>query len=165
MGEFTTSDGVTLRWIEKGSGRPLVMIPGWSQGAEQFQDQIDGLSDRHRVMALDMRGHGFSDKPDHGYRVARLAADLKEFLDGLGLERVIAAGHSMGTSVLWSHFDLFGPGRITDAIFIDQAPACTARPNWTETEKLEAGCLFTPESLANTASSDAGCGLCRAARH
>lgn len=156
MGEFTTSDGVILRYVERGQGRPLVLVPGWSQAAEQFEAQIDSLSARNRVIALDMRGHGRSDKPDHGYRVARLAVDLKEFLDGLELEDVAAAGHSMGTSVLWSHWDLFGRGRITDTILIDQAPAVTARPGWNDRKRLEAGCLFEPAALAATAASLAG---------
>lgn len=46
LGEVTTSDGVTLRYLEAGSGPPLVMIPGWSQTAAQFKHQIEGLSDR-----------------------------------------------------------------------------------------------------------------------
>src|ERR1051325_2544663 len=68
-GSFTTSDGVRLHYIEAGSGDVLVMIPGWSQTAAQFKHQIAGLSDRYRVIAIDMRGHGDSDKPTHGYRI------------------------------------------------------------------------------------------------
>ena len=68
-GEITTGDGVTLRYIEAGEGQPLVMIPGWSQTAAQYSHQIEGLSDRYRVISLDMRGHGDSDKPNSGYRI------------------------------------------------------------------------------------------------
>lgn len=60
MGAIKTSDGVTLRYVEAGSGRPLVMVPGWSQTAAQFEHQLAGLSDRYRVIALDLRGHGES---------------------------------------------------------------------------------------------------------
>ena len=63
---ITTSDGVGLNVLEAGSGRPLVLIPGWSQAAEQFKFQIEGLADRYRVIAIDMRGLGDSDKPAHG---------------------------------------------------------------------------------------------------
>ena len=40
----TTSDGVRLSYLEAGSGKPLVLIPGWSQTAEQFRHQLEGLS-------------------------------------------------------------------------------------------------------------------------
>jgi hypothetical protein len=57
-GRVTTSDGVNLHYLEAGSGKPILMIPGWSQTAEQFKYQLTGLSDRYRVIAVDMRGHG-----------------------------------------------------------------------------------------------------------
>jgi len=56
------------------------MIPGWSQTAAQFKHQIEGLSNRYRVIALDMRGYGESEKPTHGYRIHRLSNDVNEFL-------------------------------------------------------------------------------------
>jgi non-heme chloroperoxidase len=83
MGTITTSDGVTLRYLEAGSGAPLVMVPGWSQTATQFKHQLERLSDRYGVIALDMRGHGESDKPDHGYRISRFAKDLHDALIAL----------------------------------------------------------------------------------
>src|SRR5262245_57090454 len=79
-GFFTTNDGARLHYVEAGSGKPLVMIRGWSQTAAQFKAQIEGLSDRYRVIALDMRGHGESEKPTHGYRIHRLSKDVYDFL-------------------------------------------------------------------------------------
>jgi non-heme chloroperoxidase len=75
-GWFTTNDGVKLHYLEAGSGNPLVMIPGWSQSAMEFKYQLTGLSDKYHVYALDMRGHGESAKPNHGYRIQRLSADV-----------------------------------------------------------------------------------------
>ena len=82
---ITTNDGVRLNLVEHGSGRPLVLVPGWSQTARQFAAQIEGLADRYRVIAIDMRGHGQSEKPAHGYKIQRLAQDLKDVLDALDL--------------------------------------------------------------------------------
>src|SRR5262249_28199088 len=107
-GSVTTNDGVTLRYEEAGSGKPLVCIPGWSQTAAQFKHQLSGLSDRYRVIAVDMRGHGESDKPDNGYTIQRLAKDVQDLLVARNLSDVTLMGHSMGSSVIWSYWQLWG---------------------------------------------------------
>ncbi len=150
---FTTRDGTRLSYLEAGRGRPVVMIPGWSQTAAMFAEQIRALSVYYRVIAVDMRGHGDSARPTHGYRVARLATDLHELLNGLGLEKVTLAGHSMGCSVIWSHWDLFGSQRIHSLILIDQAPCTTYGPQWSDTQKSEAGAVFSAQSLHETAAA------------
>src|SRR5262245_13786081 len=104
-GTFVANDGARIHFMEAGSGKPLVMIPGWSQTAAQFKHQLQGLSDRYRVIALDMRGHGESDKPDHGYRIHRLSKDVQEFLAANDLTGVTLAGHSMGCSVIWGYWE------------------------------------------------------------
>ena len=106
------NDGTQLSYLEAGEGKTLVLIPGWSQTAEQFKFQIEGLADRYRVIALDMRGHGDSAKPAYGYTIQRLAKDLEDVLVALDLRNATILGHSMGCSVLWCHFDLFGAARI-----------------------------------------------------
>ncbi len=135
VGHVTTSDGVRLSYLEAGSGKPLVMLPGWSQTAAMYQPQLDELGQHYRVIALDMRGHGESDKPDHGYRIARLAADTHEALAALNLTDVVLAGHSMGCSVIYSYWEHFGSDRLSKLILIDQTPALTAWPGWSAEEK------------------------------
>src|SRR6266849_5842555 len=132
-GVVTTNDGVTLRYEEAGSGKPLVCIPGWSQTAAQFKHQLSGLSDRYRVIAVDMRGHGESDKPD-----------------------VTLMGHSMGSSVIWSYWQLWGKERLAKLIFVDQMPMITADPRWSPQEKEDAGAIFDPTSLYDTINQLAG---------
>lgn len=155
-GSFTTSDGVRLHYLEAGSGKPLVMIPGWSQTAAQFKHQLEGLSDKYRVIALDMRGHGESDKPAHGYRIHRLSKDVYEFLAANKLTDVVLAGHSMGCSVIWGYWELFGGERIAKLLLIDQMPMITANPLWSEEEKINAGALLDRESLYSVTNSLAG---------
>jgi non-heme chloroperoxidase len=152
----TTSDGVRLNVLEAGSGRPLVMVPGWSQTAAQFRRQIEGLSDRYRVIALDMRGHGDSDKPAHGYKIQRLAKDVWDALRALDLHDVAILGHSMGCSVLWCYFDLFGAERIDRFVFCDEPPMLTSNPAWTAQQAEEAGAIFTPEAVTQTMNALAG---------
>lgn len=156
QGSVTTSDGVRLQYLEAGSGQPLVLIPGWSQTAEQFRYQLDGLSERYRVIALDMRGHGQSDKPDHGYRIARLAKDVFDVLEALELSEVALLGHSMGCSVIWSYWDLFGAHRLDKMVLCDQSPFLTANPAWSEQDKRAAGAIFTPDSATERCNALAG---------
>lgn len=156
MGQVRTSDGVRLHYDEAGSGSALVMIPGWSQTAAQFKHQLPGLSDRYRVIALDLRGHGESDKPAHGYRISRLAKDLHDALEALDLERVTLLGHSMGCSVIWCYWDLFGSERLAKLVLVDQMPILTANPIWSQAEREAAGCIFDLDSLYETVNALAG---------
>jgi non-heme chloroperoxidase len=68
--------GVTLRYWEAGAGRALVMLPGLGHAASLYKYQLEGLCDEFRVIALDPRGHGESDKPEGGYNYHTLAKDL-----------------------------------------------------------------------------------------
>ena len=156
VGHVTTSDGVSLYYLEAGKGKPLLMIPGWSQTAEQFKYQILGLSDRYRVIAVDMRGHGESEKPDFGYKISRLAKDVHDVVYALDLHDVNILGHSMGCSVIWDYWDMFGPDRLAKLLLIDQMPMITANPAWSEEEKTNAGSIFTPQSLYETINALAG---------
>ena len=156
MPHVTTNDGVRLHYVESGSGAPLVMIPGWSQSAAQFEAQIGGLSASRRVIAFDMRGHGESDKPEHGYKIQRLAMDLRNAIEALGLERVSLLGHSMGCSVIWCYIDLFGEEGLERLVLVDQMPAITARDEWSEQQKQDAGAIFNGGSLYETIGALAG---------
>jgi pimeloyl-ACP methyl ester carboxylesterase len=155
-GFFTTSDGARIHYLEAGSGKPLVLIPGWSQTAAQFKHQLSGLSDRYRVIALDMRGHGESSKVDHGYRIHRLSKDVNEFLAANKLTGVTLGGHSMGCSVIWGYWELFGKDRLAKLLLIDQMPMITANPIWGEPEKTDAGAILDKDSLYGVTNALAG---------
>jgi len=153
-----TSDGTRLNVLESGKGNAttLVMIPGWAQTAEQFKYQIEGLGARYHVVAIDMRGHGDSEKAASGYRIQRLAKDVDDVLAAMNLSKVTMLGHSMGCSVLWCHFDLFGTSRIARYVFCDQASFLTTDPAWTAQEIANYGSIFTPDSVTSTANALVG---------
>jgi len=117
---FTTNDGVKLHYLEAGTGSTLVMIPGWSQSAMEFKHQLAGLSDKYHVYAVDMRGHGDSEKPDHGYCIQRLSEDVHEFLVAKDLSGVTMAGHSMGCSVICGYWEQYGGDRLSKLFLVDQ---------------------------------------------
>lgn len=147
MGEIKTSDNITLRYVEAGGGPPLVMLHGWSQSAALFKHQLEAFAERYRVIALDMRGHGVSDKPDHGYRVSRLAADLHDVIEALGLQSVSLLGHSMGCAVIWSYWELFRGKRISKIVLVDEPPVVVANPGWSAEERWTAGGIMEPDDL------------------
>ena len=145
----TISGGLTLSYLEAGEGKPLVMLPGWSQSAAEFKHLVRALTEGRRVIALDLRGHGESDKPTGGYRISRLAADLREVLIALYLHNVDLLGHSMGCSVSWSYLELFGAERLSRLILVDEAAAVTGNPSWPQEEREALDCLFPgPINLA-----------------
>ena len=155
-GSFTTNDGIKLHYLEAGSGNPLVMIPGWSQSAMEFKYQLTGLSDKYHVYALDMRGHGESAKPNHGYRIQRLSADVHDFLVANNLGGVTLAGHSMGCSVIWGYWEQYGSDRLSKLILVDQMPMITSNPAWSPQELEDAGAIFDGKSLFDNVNALAG---------
>jgi non-heme chloroperoxidase len=154
-GHVVVSDGTRLHYIEAGAGQPLLLIPGWSLPASGFRLQIEGLCDRRRVIAIDMRGHGESDRPERGYRIQRLAKDLFDAIGALGVECPDVLGHSMGASVLFSYLSLFGEERpLGRLVIVDQAPCVLAQPGWDDADRAEAGCLLP--DMAALAGFEAG---------
>ena len=153
---FVTSDGVALSYGNIGEGQPLVMIHGWSQTAAQFRHQFDAFATQANVLAYDQRGHGLSARPDHGYRVHRLAMDLREFLGRLDVHDAVLLGHSMGCSVIWAYLELFGENRLAKLILVDEPPCLTVNPAWSNHEIAEAGALFKAEALVDLCNSLAG---------
>jgi pimeloyl-ACP methyl ester carboxylesterase len=145
MTAFTTSDGCALDYrVDGPADAPdtLVLLHGWSQSRAMFDRALPSLSRDVRVVTYDQRGHGESGKPDHGARIARLAADLHELLDHLGVGTAHMGGHSMGASVLWSYIDTHGTSRLNSLVVIDQPSACVVLP-WLEPEEAaQAGAIL-----------------------
>ncbi|HBX26887.1 MAG TPA: alpha/beta hydrolase [Gammaproteobacteria bacterium] len=133
---------VTLSALKAGAGDPLIMIPGWSQSSEEWKGSAASLSAVREVIALDMRGHGESDKPDYGYRVYRLAQDLHETINKLEFPTVDLMAHSMGCSVIWAYIDLYGQDRIGRLVLVDQAPCMFPRAEWSPEEMEQFGCFY-----------------------
>lgn len=74
----------------------LLLVHGWPQHWWCWRHVIGPLSETHRVIAPDLRGHGWSERTRTGYRKDQLAGDLLALLDALGIERVSWIGHDWG---------------------------------------------------------------------
>ena len=101
-GRFVTVDGVRLHYIEKGEGPPVVLLHGNVVTAEDFQTSgvLDLTAARHRVIAFDRPGFGYSDRPHGSAWSARAQADLlRDALVILGVNRPVVLGHSWGAAV------------------------------------------------------------------
>lgn len=104
MGEGTvqklTRDGVALAYEQGGQGEPsLVLVHCWTCDHSFLDPQFRHFTARHRVVNIDLRGHGKSDKPKQEYTVAGFADDLAWLCGQLGIEKPVLVGHSMGGNV------------------------------------------------------------------
>ena len=147
MASLTTNDGVELNYEAAGAGPPLVLVHGWNQTAALFERQVAGLSDRFRVITFDLRGHGESERPDHGYRIARYAMDLRTVIDEVAGPPAHVLGHSMGCCVLWSYFDLFAGDGINRAVFVDMMTHPITNPAFGEQEVADYGAIMNAEAF------------------
>lgn len=138
---FTTSDGVKLAWWEAGSGRPIVIVPGWSSNGAEYVNVMWLLARNHRVLVLDPRNQGLSGRVDYGARIARYAADLQEFRVAARLGKADYVGHSMGASVIWGHIDLYGTKGMRKLVFMDEGLSLIAGSDWTDEQRRNAGAI------------------------
>jgi len=135
-----------------------VLLPGWTQSAEGFSEQLAALSDSFRCLTLDFRGHGESDRPTYGYRVSRLARDCLDFFDHLDLEDAVLLGHSAGCAVIWSFIDLFGQDRVRALVLSDEPITFIKRPGWSEAKCRNYGASTEVNDALAQAAAIAGPG-------
>jgi len=90
------SSGRTLSYAEQGDAQdiPLVLLLGPTDSWRSYQPLLDRLPPSVHAVAVSLRGHGDSDKPQTGYRVEDYAVDVVVLLDALGIEWAVLAGHS-----------------------------------------------------------------------
>ena len=114
-----TNDGQRLFVRDAGSGRPVVLIHGWTLSSEIWKGQIDWLAAQGlRVVAYDRRGHGQSSKPETGYDYDRLAADLANVIDKLDLKDATLVGHSMSAGEVVRYLSRHGNRRIARVMLV-----------------------------------------------
>ena len=98
--KFAKLDGARIHYKSYGKGsEALVLVHGWGCNLGHWRDQIPDLSKRNRVIALDLPGHGESDKPEIKYTIDLFANAIDAVMRDAKVERAVVAGHSMGTPV------------------------------------------------------------------
>jgi pimeloyl-ACP methyl ester carboxylesterase len=103
-GTFTASDGVKMHYLEAGHDSPVVLIHGFSGSAKGnwFSNGVaEALAKNHRVVAIDCRGHGDSDKPhDPSKYGPQMSKDVLELMDHLKIDKAHVHGYSMGGALV-----------------------------------------------------------------
>lgn len=100
-GRVVTVDGVGVHYIERGSGPPVVLIHGFGGHTYSYRYLIPDLARDHRVIAVDLKGYGYSERPaKDDYSLTAQARLVVRLMDELGIERASVAGHSLGGEVV-----------------------------------------------------------------
>jgi len=101
---YADSGGVKIHYASLGSGPLVVMIHGFPDYWYSWRHQMEALSDKYQVVAIDQRGYNLSDKPKgvENYDMKLLVGDVVAVIKHLGKEKAIVAGHDWGGAVAWS---------------------------------------------------------------
>ncbi|HEY8186126.1 MAG TPA: alpha/beta hydrolase [Pyrinomonadaceae bacterium] len=98
--DLGTAGTARIHYKSYGKGREaLVLIHGWSCNLDYWRDSISDFAKRNRVIAIDLPGHGQSDKPDVSYSMDLFARAVDAVMRDAKVERAVLVGHSMGTPV------------------------------------------------------------------
>jgi pimeloyl-ACP methyl ester carboxylesterase len=130
---YVDVSGTRTRYLEAGTGEPLVLVHGGSYGsywsADDWEHNIAGLARRFRVLAPDKIGCGFTDNPadDDGYVIGTMVDHIRDFIRTLGLGRVHLAGHSRGGYAV-TRLALDNPELVDTLTIVDSSSLVTA-PN------------------------------------
>jgi pimeloyl-ACP methyl ester carboxylesterase len=134
--QFLDSGGVKIHYVEQGSGDPVILLHGNGGSVKEWTDSglLQNLAHDFRVIAMDARGHGLSDKPHDPKAYGRqMSLDVLRLMDHLGLRKAHIVGYSMGGQTV-AHLIVIAPERFASAV-MGGAPG---RFYWTAKEIAEA---------------------------
>jgi pimeloyl-ACP methyl ester carboxylesterase len=118
---YAKLDGNRIRYQSYGKGsEALVLIHGWTCSVDSWRDQIPDFAKRNRVIAIDLPGHGQSDKPEVAYSMELFARAVDAVLQDAGVKRAVLVGHSMGTPVARQFYRKY-PQKTLGIVIVDGA--------------------------------------------
>ncbi len=118
--KFAKINGVRIHYQEKGTGAPLVLIHGYTSSTYSWKDVFEPLAQKYRVIAIDLKGFGFSAKPDGDYTRRAQGEIVNGLLDYLKIDKAWIAGNSMGGETALN-VALHHPEKVSGLILIDSA--------------------------------------------
>ena len=118
---FVTANGIKLHYLDWGGrGETILFLPGFNDSAHVYDHFAPHFTDRFHVIGLTRRGVGELDKPTDGYDASTRVEDIRQFLDALGIQRVILIGHSMAGDELTLFASRY-PQRTMKVVYFDAA--------------------------------------------
>jgi pimeloyl-ACP methyl ester carboxylesterase len=99
---FVRANGLRFHLIEAGAGPLVLLLHGFPECWYSWRHQIPALASRFHVVAPDLRGYYLTDKPEAGYELETLAADVRALIAALGAERAHLVGHDWGGVIAWT---------------------------------------------------------------
>lgn len=126
MAHATLPNGLRMCYESDGDGPPVVLIHGLGGSHAMWRYQVPALADRYRVIALDLRGHGQSDKPPGPYSVPQFAEDVLQLLDTLDVPQATMVGLSLGGGTVQT-FAIAYPERVRALGLISTSPEFTPK--------------------------------------
>ena len=132
MPYYVTEDHCKLYYEECGpkDGKNVVFIHGGGCNRHFYKRNIPALAEKFHVLSYDQRLHGDSDKVDHGTNFPRMAQDLNELLQYLGMKNVTLIGHSMGVNVIWQYIKDHGCENISGVVVYEMSPKMVTDSEW-----------------------------------
>jgi pimeloyl-ACP methyl ester carboxylesterase len=119
--QSVTVNGVTLNYIEKGSGdEVIIFVHGFASAKGIWREILDLLPEKYHTYAIDQRGHGQSEKPG-SYQLSEFVEDIYTFAQELGIKRFTYVGHSMGGKI-GMKFALDHPDMLKALVLVCPAP-------------------------------------------
>lgn len=101
--KFADVNGVKLHYLVAGKGDPVVLLHGFAQTSHMWRPLIAKLSDKHTVIAPDLRGFGQSSTPEGGYTKKAMAQDIHALVKSLKYDRIRLVGHDIGLMVAYAY--------------------------------------------------------------
>lgn len=125
MKKYVHYNGKKIFYSDTGNGSPVVLVHGYLETGDVWNDFGERLSTNHRVITVDLPGHGSSDIFEEVHTMEFLAESLNGLLNTIGIDKVFLAGHSLGGYISLAFLQLFP-------------------------EKLKGYCLFHSHPFADT---------------
>lgn len=118
-GRFARFEGTAVHYLSAGSGKQaLVFVHGWTCNANFWRFQIPAFTKEFRVIAIDLPGHGLSDKPPVAYTPDLFAKAIDAVFKDAGIERAVLVGHSLGTLIIRQFYRKY-PAKSQALVIVD----------------------------------------------
>ena len=122
MVQHLAVNGIELAYESVGSGPPVLLLHGLGSGRASWRHQVAALAGSHRVVTVDLRGHGDSSRPREGHHIPQLAADVAALIQALRLAPVHVVGLSLGGMIAFQ-LAVDHPALVRSLVIVNSGPA------------------------------------------